>query len=313
MQVRILNREVLHWLLEGPAWIKYAVELQLLDNKPDVLPVLQDSSITKLIDRLKDGNVGIPALKTGRIHYTETGKAYWDLFLLADIGLTISDLKLDSQAEEVFRFQQRDGSFVIPPNVHDNYYCMSAILISSLARMGYRDDPRLEKYIRVILSSQNFDGGWHCYNSGFDALNIESCPMDNLNILMLLGQYDKYTDNPVLKGAIDLLLQHWESRGRGWHLHGFGVGRRFMSLQYPAVKYGILRVLDILSMFPYAVNSDAFQSMLDFVRHKAVDGKYYAESIDGAYAGFDFAQKEAPSRWLTFLINRIEKQADEHY
>jgi hypothetical protein len=311
MQVRILDREVLDWLLEGPAWVKYAVELQLLGNEPDVRPVLQDNSILKLISRLKDSNAGIPALKTGRVHYTETGKAYWDLFLLADIGLTISDLKLESQAEEIFRFQQRDGSFIIPPNVQDNYYCMSAILISSLAKMGYRDDPRLEKYIRVILSSQNFDGGWHCYNSCFDALDIESCPMDNLNILMLLGQYDKYRDNPVLKGAIDLLLQHWESRSRGWHPHGFGVGRRFMSLQYPAVKYGILRVLDVLSPFSYAVNSSAFQGMFDFVRHKAADGKYHAESTDGAYAGFDFAQKEEPSRWLTFLINRIEKQADE--
>ena len=313
MQVRILDREVLDWLLEGPAWINYAVELQLLDSEPDVRSVLQDNSILKLINRLKDSNVGIPALKTGLVHYTETGKAYWDLFLLADIGLTINDLKLENEAEEVFRFQQRDGSFVIPPNVQDNYYCMSAILLSSLARMGYRDDPRLEKYIRVILNAQNFDGGWHCYNSGFGALDIESCPMDNLNILMLLGQYDKYRENPVLKGAIDLLLQHWESRSRGWHLHGFGVGRRFMSLQYPAVKYGILRVLDVLSLFPYAVDSTAFQSMLDFVRHKAVDGKYYAESTDDSYAGFDFAQREDPSRWLTFLINRIEKQADKCY
>jgi hypothetical protein len=309
MQVRILDREVLHWLLEGPAWVKYAVELQLSGNQPDVRPVLQDNSITKLINRLKDNDAGIPALRTGRVHYTETGKAYWDLFLLADIGLTISDLKLDGEAEEIFRFQQRDGSFIIPPNVHDNYYCMSAILISSLAKMGYRDDSRLEKYIRIILNSQNFDGGWHCYNGGFDTFNIESCPMDNLNILMLLGQYDKYRDSPMLKGAIDLLLRHWGSRG--WHPHGFGVGRRFMSLQYPAVKYGILRVLDVLSLFPYAVNSAAFQSMLDFVRHKAVDGKYYAESTDEAYAGFDFAQKEEPSRWLTFLINRIEKRADD--
>ena len=311
MQVRVLDREVLHWLLEGPAWVNYAVELQLSGNQPDVRPVLQDNSITKLVSRLKDNNVGIPALRTGRVHYTETGKAYWDLFLLADIGLTISDLKLDGEAEEIFRFQQRDGSFVIPPNVQDNYYCMSAILISSLARMGYRDDPRLEKYIRVILNSQNFDGGWHCYNGGFDTFGIESWPMDNLNILMLIGQYDKYRESPLLKGAIDLLLRHWESRGRGWHPHGFGVGRRFMSLQYPAVKYGILRVLDVLSLFPYAVNSGAFQNMLDFVRHKAVDGKYCAESTDEAYAGVDFAQKEEPSRWLTFLINRIEKRAEE--
>jgi len=302
-----LEKKVLDWLLEGPAWLKYAVELQLLDNKPDVRPVLKDSAIKGLVRRLQDSNVGIPALKSGRVHYTETGKAYWDLFLLADIGLTFEDMGLDHLAEDVFRFQQSDGSFVIPPNVKDNYFCMSAILISSLARMGYRDDPRIEKYIRIALNSQTRDGGWHCYYDDYEVLDIESCPMDNLNLLMLLGQYEKHKENPKLNGAIDLLLEHWENR---MHLHGFGIGRRFKGLQYPAVKYGILRVLDVLSLFPYAVDSRSFRSMLDFVKQKAVAGRYTAEAVDKIYAEFDFAQNKEPSRWLTFLINRIEKRVN---
>jgi hypothetical protein len=307
----IFNEEVVNWLLEGPVWLRYAVELQLLDLKPEVKPVLRDSAITKIIHRLKDNQVGIPGLKTGKVHYTETGKAYWDLFFLADIGLTISDLGLDREVAEIFRQQAPDGSFTIPPNVQPNYFCMSAILISSLARMGYRDDPRIKKYIQVIFNSQNFDGGWHCYNSYFDMVDIESCPMDNLNILMLLGQYENYRENPLLNRAIDALLEHWERRATGWRPHGFGIGRRFMSLSYPAVKYGILRVLDVLSLFPYAVSRRSFLSMLDFVHQKASSGKYYAESTDGAYAEFDFSQKKEPSRWLTFLINRIDKRVSQ--
>ncbi len=297
-----MDKEVLDWLLEGPPWLRYAVELQLLDTQPDVRPVLQDSSIAGIISRLKGGNAGIPVLKTGRIHYTEPGKAYWDLFLLADIGLTVRDLGLEAEAEAIFRFQSANGSFIIPPNVQDNYYCMSAILISSLAMMGYRDDPRLGRYIHDIFSSQMSNGGWDCYGDDFGR---ESCPMDNLNILRLLGQYEQYRENPKLHGAIDLLLTHWEERT---HLYGFGIGRRFKSLQYPAVKYGILRVLDVLSLFPYAVDSRAFQSMLDFVHSKAVNGKYSAEATVAAYAEFDFGQTAEPSRWLTFLINRVDRR-----
>ncbi len=301
-----MDKKVHDWLLEGPAWLRYAVELQLLKLQTDVGPVLQDSSIKKIIQRLKGSEAGIPALKTGRVHYTETGKAYWDLFFLADIGLTVRDLELEKEAEEIFRFQSRDGSFIIPPNVQDNYFCMSAILLSSLARMGYRDDPRLAKYIRAVLSSQMSNGGWDCYGDSYGS--GDSCPMDDLNILMLLGQYEWHQDNPKLNGAIDLLLSHWEDRS---HLYGFGVGKRFRSLQYPAVKYGILRVLDCLSLFPYAVDSRVFQSMLDFVHGKAVAGRYSAEAIDSAYAEFDFSQTAAPSRWLTFLVSRIEKRAGE--
>ena len=304
-----MNKEITDWLLEGPVWLKYAVELQLLDSKPDVKPVLQDDAITSIINRLKENQVGIPALKTGKVSYTDTAKAYWDLFFLADIGLTISDLGLDREVDGIFSLQAPDGTFIIPPNVKANYFCMSAILISSIARMGYRDDRRVKKYIQAALESQDMNGGWNCFGNGNNEIvSIESCPMDNLNILMLLGQYEPYKHNPRFNGAIDLLLEHWEER---IPLYGFGIGRRFMSLQYPAVKYGILRVLDVLSLFPYAVSRSGFQSILDFVHRKASGGKYFAESTDGAYAEFDFAQQEEPSRWLTFIINRIEKQAGE--
>jgi hypothetical protein len=298
-----LEKKVLDWLLEGPAWLEYAVKLQLLNEQPDVTPVLEDSAVRGLINRLKSDTAGIPALKNGRVHYTETGKAYWDLFILADIGLTIKDLSLEDLAENVFRFQRQDGSFVMPPNVEETYFCMSGILISSLAKMGYR----IEKYIRLALNSQQNDGGWYCHYFGYDP-GVESCPMDNLNLLMLMGQYDKYRESPQLNGAIDRLLDHWEKR---YHLHGFGIGRRFRSLQYPAVKYGILRVLDVLSLFPYAIDSRSFRSMMDTVRQKVVDGRYRPEIIDSTYAEFDFAQQDRPSRWLTFLVNRLEKRIED--
>jgi hypothetical protein len=307
LQAIILDKEVLDWLLEGPLWLRYAVELQLLDKKPDASPVLRDNSIVEIIDRLRDGNVGIPALKSGKVHYTHTGKTYWDLFFLADVGLTVADLGLEAEAEEIFGFQQRNGAFVIPPNVQDNYYCMSAILISSLAKMGYRDDSRVKAYIRNAMNSQMSGGGWDCYGD-YGMPDTDSCPMDDLNLLMLLGQYESYRESHRLNGAIDLLLRHWEERP---HLYGFGVGKRFKSLQYPAVKYGVLRVIDVLSLFPYAVNSRSFQSMLDFIKSKAVGGRYRAETADEAYAGFDFAQTVEPSRWLTFLINRVEKRVME--
>ena len=298
-----MDKEVLDWLLEGPPWLRYAVELQLLDRQPDVAPVLRDKSIINILSRLKGSDAGIPALKTGRVHYTEAGKAYWDLFFLADIGLTVRDLSLEDEAEEIFRYQAADGTFAMPPNVRDDYFCMSAILIASLAGMGYRDDSRIKKYIQAAMNARIPGGGWDCYGFGYNPGH--SCPMENMNILMLLGQYPYYRENPVLNGAIDYLLAHWEE---GDNRYGFGIGRRFKSLQYPAVKYGILRVLDVLSLFPYAVDSRAFRSMLDFVHGKAADGKYRAEMTEGAYAEFDFGRTAEPSRWITFLINRVDRR-----
>jgi len=136
--------------------------------------------------------------------------------------------------------------------------------------------------------------------------------MDDLNVLMLLGQYEKYRKDPKMNGAIDFLLEHWERKDEKWRVEGFSIGRRFKSLQYPAVKYGILRVLDVLSLFPYAIKSKGFLDMLDFVCQKSSNGKYFAESSFSSYADFDFGQNKEPSRWITFLVNRIEKRASEY-
>jgi len=240
------------------------------------------------------------------VHYTELGKAYWDLFFLADIGLTVKDIGLEEEAEDIFRYQTREGTFIIPPNVKGNYFCMSSILIASLVKMGYHDEPRVIKYIRTALNEQIPGSGWDCY--AYDYGPGYSCPMDDLNMLMLMGQYLDYRDNPKLYKPIDHLLAHWETRE---NIYGFGVGERFRSLEYPAVKYGILRVLDVLSLFPYAVKSKGFQSMLSYVHNKAVNGRYFAEGADMVYTDFDFSQTKEPSRWITFLIERIDKRVTQ--
>ncbi len=309
-----MKKEVINWLLEGPTWIRYATQLQLLDTKPDLPPVLRDDCIIRIVQRLRSNQVGIPALRTRRISCEQAANAYWDLFFLADIGLTTNDLKLKQEMEEIFDLQSPDGTFITEAVMEPDYFCVSAILLSSVAKMGYLDDPRLLKYIQVMLDSQSLDGGWHCgqdYTVGHALQNRTSCPMDNLNVLMVLGQYEEYRKDLKMNGAIDLLLKHWEKKGEKWRVDGFGIGRSFRSLQYPAVKYGILRVLDVLSLFPCTIESPSFLSMLDSVHQKMSNGKYFAEPSVASYAEFDFGQNKEPSRWITFLVNRIEKRVTE--
>ena len=306
----IIMDRITEWLLDGPDWLKYAVELQLLDKQPDFALLQKDHSIGKVVDRLNGCEAGISTLNSGQVSYRKTGNAYWDLFLLADIGLTIQQLWLEEQVEKIFELQAEDGSFIFAEK--PNYFCISAIILASIAKMGYADKPQVRKFVDCILDSQRLDGGWHCARSravGKKLEDTESCPMDNLNLLLLLANYDEYREDPRFNGAIDLLLEHWAKRQEKWRPYGFGIGKQFMQLKYPEVKYGILRVLDVLSVFPYAVKQASFQEMLEFVRQKSVDGKYYAESIAKAYADFDFGQKKEPSRWITFLIERIEQRA----
>jgi len=305
---RGLRKDIIDWLLEGPAWLKYAVELQLLGAKADVQLVLKDNSIIEIIDRLKDIRRGIPAIQTGSMNADEYGNPYWDLFFLADLGLTAADLKLNKEIDDFLELQSEDGTFITELGMEPGYFCKSAILLSSIARMGYQTDPHMLKLVRLLIASQRLDGGWYCnpnHNIG-NALQYEpSCPQDNLNILLLLGQYPQYRNDPKFNGAIDLLLNHWDMRNTGAQVVYFGVGRRYQSLRYPATRYGILRVLDALSLFSYSLKRASFHNMLDFVHHKAVDGKYSVE-MPSSYT--DLEPAGGPNRLLTFIINRIDER-----
>lgn len=308
-----MSETITKWMADGSPWLKYAIDTQLWDQKADITPVIKDKSIRIVVNRLKDEKVGIPALKTGKVAYTSTGNAFWDLYFLADIGLCVEDLKIEKEIEDFFNLQLLDSSFLIMDGSKPGYHCIPTIILASLVKMGYKDDPRIKKFINIILESQRLDGGWHCALSrakGKKLQGTESCPMDNQNILMLLGQYKEFRTDPQLNGAIDLLLSHWQRRSEPWRPYGFGIGGDFIKLKYPAVKYGILRVLDVLSLYPYAVKSPEFQDMLNCVLGKSKDGKYFAESVARAYTEFDFGQTKEPSRWITFLIERIQYMAD---
>ncbi len=306
-----MSENITSWIKEGSPWLKYAVETQLLDKKSDVAPVVKDKSINAVIKRLKDNQAGIPALKTGKVAYTSTGNAFWDLYFSADIGLSVKDIGIEKEVKDFFELQLEDGSFLIMDGSKSGYHCIPTIILSSLAKMGYKDDPHLQKFIQNVVELQRLDGGWHCAASrakGKRLQDSESCPMDNVNVLMLLAQYDEYRKDKRFNGAIDLLLSHWRRKAEPWRPYGFGIGGDFCKLKYPAVKYGILRFLDVLSMYPYAVKSPEFQEMLKFVQQKAKNGRYCAESVSRSYAEFDFGQTKEPSRWITFLVNRIEKR-----
>jgi hypothetical protein len=294
--------QITDWLLDGPAWIKYAARTQLLNEAGDAAAALADEAVQNIVTRLKDKRRGIGAWRSGTVSCEVQGSAVWDLFLLTDIGFNAAQLGIQAEAEAILGSQRPDGAFITEPGMEDNYFCLSGVLLACLARSGYAKAPEMTRFVRRLLVEQRPGGGWNCEDSRTD------CPMDNLNVLMLLSEYPKYTWDNRLNGALELLLGHWAKREHGLRLAGFGIGRRYRSLQYPAIKYGILRVLDVASKFPHAVAQPAFQDMLDFVRSRGRDGYYHAEMPPESYRGFDFAQTETPSRWITFLVRRIEQR-----
>lgn len=303
-----MDNQVTEWLLSGPVWLKYAVERQLFDIPSDVRPVLADPVIRGIVERLKDKKYGISAIPGGYMDADRYENPYWDLFFLADLGLTAAELGIQTEVEGFLKTQAADGTYMTELGMKPSYFCKSVILLSAIARMGYQDDFHIQKLIKIFLADQRLDGGWYCnpdHNIGASQQHEPSCPQENLNNLLLLGQYPQYRSDKRFNGAINLLLRHWEIRDRGIQIVYFGVGKRYQSLQYPATRYGIVRVLDALSLFPYAIQQNSFRNMLGFVKHKAVEGRYPVET----HTPYTHVEtQETYNRLLTFIVERVEKR-----
>ena len=106
---------------------------------------------------------GIPAIATGYMNSDEYGNPYWDLFFLADMGLTAADLNLKPEIEAFLETQSYRGTFVTEFGMEPSYYCKSAIILYAIARMGYQNDPHVKKYVHLMLNfADDSDGGWYC-------------------------------------------------------------------------------------------------------------------------------------------------------
>lgn len=71
-----MGNTVLNWLTEGPSWLLFAAETQLLGNQLSASAAANDSQVQTIIKRVKDFNSGIPALESGELTYTSTGECF---------------------------------------------------------------------------------------------------------------------------------------------------------------------------------------------------------------------------------------------
>lgn len=302
-----MTNDIMLWLVDGPDWIKFAVERQLLEKNVIPTEALNCQEIEKIVSFLKNSEEGFSSILNTNASYKK--ESFWYLYFLSDIGLTSSELSFEEHFQNIFKLEDENSRFILSKEMKPDYFCISSIVLTSIVRMSPDYKEKLKSHIEVLLSKKRIDGGWHCATSravGKKLQDSESCPMDNLNILMLLSEYEEYRNNSELNGAIDLLLGHWNRRDEAWRLYGFGIGSQFKKLRYPESKYGILRVLDVLSNYPYALSSPEFEDMFEFVKEKGVNERYLPESVVMSFSDFDFGQKKVESRWLTFIIERIQ-------
>ncbi|MDO8491802.1 MAG: hypothetical protein Q7T04_07300, partial [Dehalococcoidia bacterium] len=161
------------------------------------------------------------------------------------------------------------------------------------------------------------DNGWPCAVSPElgkfrgPGRKDDPCPYATLVMLKALSQMPEWRDSDACHSGAEALLTLWSER-RKRHPYMFFMGTDFCKLKAPLVWYDILHVTDVLTRFSWLLGDARLQEMVGIVKAKTnEDGLFTAESAWKAWSEWDFGQKREPSPWLTFLVQRMLRRANQ--
>lgn len=313
-----ISKELVEWLLAGEPWVVYRTLIDLLDKNEgesaveEARKAVAKHALVKKIfrDLNKDGYWG-----TSKDIFTWWPKKYttfWILPVLADFGFSAEDKRIERACEYVFSTQLQSGGFGWdPPTTTGD--CHSAIIIESLAKLGFLWDSRLQKAYEWIISRQRLDGGFWCKNTGQvggSRENEPSCAMAAMFALGALVQNPKLRSSQTALKTADFLFGCWENRGITRYAgHDSQIGTDFEKLKYPLTDYKILKFLDVLSQVEETKHRLRKSEIVTLLHSKRDEkGRFTPESIVKAWSDYDFGQKDKSSRWITLLVLRVMKR-----
>lgn len=218
---------------------------------------------------------------------------------LLDLGVSPSDMELAGAIDLVLRAWQDDGRFRLYPT-GAVLPCQTAFAARTLCRAGYADDPRLRVTLAHLAGSQWQDAGWRCnkfsYGRGPETLHANPHPtLQALDAFRLSGRAD---DGPALDAAVGLLLEHWRIREPIGPCH-YGIGTRFLQVEYPFRSYNLFYWVYVLSFYDTAQQDPRFLEAFSLLTSKLVAGQIIVERVVPKLAGLAFCRKAQPSALAT--------------
>lgn len=244
-----------------------------------------------------DGSIG----KGGPFSTLEAG------MILSELGYDDADGEMRGIAELIFSNMKDDGR-IKTYATGTVYPCQTAGAARTLCHLGYANDERLKKTFAYFLASQEADGGWRCNASkyGHGPETKSSNPGPTLMILDAFRFLSDYEGLRKLDGAVDFLLDHWETRIPIGPCH-YGIGTLFMKIEYPVVRYNLLPYVHTLSFFGRARKDRRFLEALSVLEGKLAGGKLRPESVNKKLSGYSFCAVNVPNDLVTAYHARVRE------
>ena len=270
------------------------------------------TTLQAILNRQNDNGGPFWSREGGNIHAPLGYSTIDTLYVLGEIGILAKDNPLIEKAVDfVFTYQTPEGSFRYSPS-SSKFPCITAQILAALMKLGIKNT-RIEKGCQWLLDTQWKDGGWRCatVKLGKSPFTDASNPGTTLYVLDAFRfRNNKLYELDKLNQGVDFLLQHWEVRQPVGPC-SFGIGSRFLKIEYPFLRYNIFYYVYVLSFYSQAVNDNRFQEAFQHLAGKIRNDELIPENPHKAWQEFDFAKKgqisdSGTKRWKE-IKNNLQK------
>lgn len=300
-----IPENVINWLLEpsNPS-IRYRMLTELLGrpkDDPDVIAIRHQipewKVVKKILDLIhEDGDW----LWTGGYDSPELGFNF-----LGEVGIDRTNQKVAKAAEVFLSRQNEDGQF---PNIYfktrtgeihwDDQSCYIAMMLRGFIRMGFRNDPRIQKSIDYLLTQARWDGGFLCTKSYVKpGTKTKSCIRGSKSVLMLFAELPELWNTPQCQNLLAYFLERKVFFQRGNHQEFVKGPPRLI---YPFYwEFDLLGILLALSKMGYGSHPDVIGAWTFLDEKRNEDGTFNLEWTM-PNCSFKAGKKGEPNKWITF-------------
>jgi hypothetical protein len=223
----------------------------------------------------------------------------------------------ETALEEYERMRQK-GKRLPSPNewvsskvFEHQYSCLTGNMAAALIRIGYKNDPRVERALNWLVKIQNRDGGWLCPYWKAHIRDKHGCFYGTICPLEAFSEVRKENLTKEMKEAIEksaeFLLMHRLFKAD--HHNYKMINEAWLKLSFPwFYGYNILRGLDVLTKLGY-VNDERLSDAVEVLfKKRQRGGTWILESAPSGRMHVNIEVKGKPSKWITLMALRVLKR-----
>jgi len=253
------------------------------------------------------------------VEYGSFATTHFCLSYLAELGMDRTDKLVDKAAKRYLNLQQSDGDWLCPSSLlnrpdgdwYGHFSCLYGYNIVTFVRLGYSDNPRLERAVNLMLNSIRQDNGYLCdfHESHQGKRTPKSCIRGSTKALEAFAALGtQYQNHESCVGVVNYFL----NRGGIYKTSRPDdlVNKDVQTLIFPFHwRAGLVQILYSLSKMGYGKDPRLARAW-ELLDSKADSQGRYPLEWTPSQSLWKVGKRGLPNKWLTFYSYLALKYRD---